>query len=574
MFAVGAAVGFVIPAVLAFRWTLARDWEYFSALSFFVRSAWSTTHRLPVHDPMICGGVNVLANPQNRLFSPLAIFDLILPATWANLAGLVLYGFLGQWGAYRLFQRFGVSPRWALIGSFLWINSNWFGLHFAEGHVAFGSMQLLPWVFLATLALPDPRWILTLALLLAVFLLDGGVYTAIFSLLLVATVIVTFRAREIVAWAATPARWLIGAGIFGLVSLPKTWPVLSEHPDRVPELDHHAYTATEVARFLFFPLNQIRPNHEYACYIGLVLPAWLFVRWWREGRGPAAGAARSAETPTRALLLAAAFWFFAASGWLPQINPWNAVFQKLPLLNNAHLQARTLLLFFLFLLVAVVTRASVADRRRPMTRLIVAVMIAEGLLVKSFPFVKQIELPKGPATGFEVASMAGPRTTIETWPGKSQTPVFYREGRATLKRCYEPAIDSDRLPIRSASDPSYRGEAYILDSAAGAADVLSYTPGRLRVSYRDIQPDQTSRLQVNTNDLGYWTITSGDARVVSSRDQLLTLELPARIGTGRTTVIELEFDPPYVRRVVVACLLGLALAGAWGFGLWLDRKRS
>ena len=561
MFALGAALGFLIPAVLAFRWTLARDWEYFSALSFFVRSVWLVDHRLPIHDPWLCGGLNVLANPQNRLFSPLVALDVALPASWANLAGLLVYAFAGQWGAYRLFQRFGVSARWALIGSFLWINSNWFGLHFAEGHVAYGSMQLLPWIFLATLALPDPRWLLTLAVLLALFLLDGGFYTFIFSLLLIATVIVIFRLRDIVGWAATPGRWLMAAVVFALVSLPKTLPVLFEHHGREPDLDHHAYTAAEVVRFLFFPLNQIRPNHEYACYIGLVLPAWLLARWWRDR--PGGVAMRPSFGGMLPLVLAAAFWFFVASGWWPQINPWNAVFQKLPLLNNAHLQARTLLIFFLFLLLAVVRRADVADRRRPVAGAIVALAIAEALVAKSFPFVKQIELAKEQAAGFEVASMAVIRTTRETWPGKSQTPAFYREGGTSLKRCYEPGIDSAGLPIRSATDPLYQGEAYILPPAKGEAELLSYTPGRLRLAYRDIPASELAHVQVNTNDLGYWRVVDGAGRVVSSRSELLTIALPGNVDRGQAGVLELELRPPYVPWIIGAFVLGVAIACAW-----------
>jgi hypothetical protein len=283
---------------------------------------------------------------------------------------------------------------------------------------------------------------------------------------------------------------------------------------------------------------------------------------------------RPALGGTLPLLLAGAFWLFVASGWLPQVNPWNALFQKLPLLNNVHLQARTLLLFFLFLLLAVVRRVDAADRRRPVAGLIIALVIAEALVAKSFPFVKQVELAKASAAGFEVASMAVVRTTLETWPGKSQTPAFYREGGISLRRCYEPGIDNANLPIRSATDPLYRGEAYLLAPATGSAEIVSYTPGRLRLSYKDIKADEFSRVQVNTNDLGYWSVTSGVGRVVSSRDDLLTIELARNGDPGHAGVIELELRPPYVPWIVAAFVLGIVIACAWFLRLRSGRRRS
>src|SRR6202022_3611728 len=103
------------------------------------------------HDPWCGGGLNVLANPQNRIFSPLLVLDLAFSPYWANLVGLVVYAFFGLWGMYRLVREFEIPPPAAALTAILFINGSWFGLHFAEGHIPYGSMQLLPWVLWAFL---------------------------------------------------------------------------------------------------------------------------------------------------------------------------------------------------------------------------------------------------------------------------------------------------------------------------------------------------------------------------------------------------------------------------------------
>ena len=83
------------------------DWGYFNSLSLVVRSIVLEFRRFPGHNPWVCGGLDLLANPQNRVFSPLVVADLLLRPQWANLAGLVAYAVVGFIGARLLLAQLG-----------------------------------------------------------------------------------------------------------------------------------------------------------------------------------------------------------------------------------------------------------------------------------------------------------------------------------------------------------------------------------------------------------------------------------------------------------------------------------
>src|SRR5450432_979185 len=165
------------------------DWDYFNALSLVVRSSVLGYGRMPLHNPWVCGGMDLLANPQSRVFSPLLLADVVLPPQWANLAGLIAYSALGLLGMSLLLRRLGTSPGIAFAGGLLFINGEWFGLHYTDGHIPCGSMQLLPLLVYFAMTCGQRRSLLLLVLTLLLLLLDGGIYTIIFAMLLLSTVL-------------------------------------------------------------------------------------------------------------------------------------------------------------------------------------------------------------------------------------------------------------------------------------------------------------------------------------------------------------------------------------------------
>ena len=284
------------------------DWSYFNSLSLVVRSSVLGYRTFPLHNPWMCGGLDLFANPQNRILSPLTFFDLLLPPQWANLTAMIALSVAGAIGGYRLLRWMGVGRLAAVSGGILWINSSWFGLHLAEGHIPYASMQLLPWVMYLGKRVGSRRHLVTLAVLLAAFLLDGGMYTFIYSALLLLTMLALgmVPAAELKALWRGP-KWELGAiaAAFGLLAVPKVYPVVTSMLKHEPWLDFYTMTWPLVEKALFDPRQTVNTAmdysvyrfHEYGCYLGfvglalLVMHAVRDLRFWRRSLPYLIGAA-------------------------------------------------------------------------------------------------------------------------------------------------------------------------------------------------------------------------------------------------------------------------------------------
>src|SRR5690606_31091500 len=129
-----------------------------------------------IHNPYVLGGLDMLANPQSKVFSPLSIFDLLFTAPYANLLSLVALSILGGYGMFKLLHHLKISEVTTLLITFIYMHGSWFSLHFSEGHIIFGSFQLMGWVLFFTLNIYEARFKIYLAALLAFMILDGGMY--------------------------------------------------------------------------------------------------------------------------------------------------------------------------------------------------------------------------------------------------------------------------------------------------------------------------------------------------------------------------------------------------------------
>ena len=129
------------PYLVNFDRVIELDWAYFSSLSLVIRSIVLEGRDFPLRDPWVAGGLDLLANPQTRIFSPNVILDVFLNPYVANLMSLILGGFFGMWGMFRLARLLGAENITALLCAIVFINSSWFGNHFAEGHIPFNSFK-------------------------------------------------------------------------------------------------------------------------------------------------------------------------------------------------------------------------------------------------------------------------------------------------------------------------------------------------------------------------------------------------------------------------------------------------
>ncbi|MGK5084977.1 hypothetical protein WDW37_16940 [Bdellovibrionota bacterium FG-1] len=542
-----AALTVIFPVVV-FPEIYNRDWAYFESLSLLVRSSVLKYHVFPLHDPWCGGGTSLLANPQTRLFSPMGLMDLLFPPYWANLSGLVIYAALGCLGMYRLLRYLAISRETAIVAATLFINGSWFGLHFAEGHITFGTMQLLPWVLLFFLRIEKPRYLLALTALLSYFLLDGSIYTFIFAKLMMLSCLVFGVKSWRDLWRGLTQKPIFTAlCVLGalLAVAPKVVPVYLEFRDRLPWRDNYALPFRYLMMSFFWPAQRIIFGtkgtpfgfHEFGCYLGLLLFPWVC---WSLARD---SVFRKASVR---LLLVAFFWLWVGAGWWVEYNPWN-LFQRIPLINNAHVQSRFLLLmFFFYMLVA----ARALDRLHWHNRKLMAffcILLVESVVVRNFPF--EIYL------GYEIKTVVNrlmDHTTLDETKENIPKPYVYMTHNKATRACYEPAI----LPVRviASSDPRYRGEIY-LAQGQGSAQIESYIPGQLVVK---ASGPESKVAVINTSDLGHWKPALDGSLILSKRGELLRVAIPP----GEVSV-KLQFHPRYFE-----WLIGSWLAG-WGIFLAL-----
>ncbi len=535
------------------------DWDYFNSLSLVVRSLVLKWHVLPLRDPWIGGGLDILSNPQSRVFSPGFLFDVLFDPHTGNLLYLMVLGVFGFAGMYRLARVFEAGRLTAWVCGLLFINSGWFGNHYAEGHVAFGTMQLLPWVLVFCRQLGESGAIGRLAFLMAFFLLDGGIYTFVYGILLCFVSVVSGLSPGLSsAWKNPKPRkefiqevFIAAVGFF-LFSAPKWVPLLFWYGDRVPQKEVTMMPLGAVLTSFFQPLQspvfQLSPGlpwrmHEFGCYAGSVIAFLIYGR----------SAGTLSRTSKRFLWIALGF-FWIASGWGGVVNPWSILWQ-VPLINNAHVQSRLFLLVFIFLILgALESIDSLLKRRLRFVFLLVSMLIIESLVVKAFPAISVFSEMGRPRSPVVVIPGEGIKNTVET----GSKPEVYFAGDSAVIRSYEPAMKTSRvLPV---SNPVYRGEAWI-ESGKGKLDLIENSPSRIRFSY---DTESAALAVFNTNFLMGWS--SSDEMVVTETDRsgLLQVKLPKGSGT-----VDLVYSPWYLSFVVFSYVAGLAL-----FGFLLFRRKK
>jgi hypothetical protein len=538
--------------------TFSGDWTYFDPLSLVIRSSVLHYGVFPMHDPWVGGGMDLLANPQSRVLSPQVLWDLLLRPQLANIASMTLYGALGIWGGVRLLRLLGASTPIALSGALVFINSTWFGLHYAEGHVVYGCVQLFPWVLYFALTLdraPSVFWLLSLQ---ALFILDGAIYALVWSLFLVGGCVVTGLSKP---WRhlqrpSAPDLGLVALALAaaGLLMATKAIPVLGFFRERPPSLDFTSIPIDWLARFLFTPLQDpldktmhpIYRFHEFGCYLGilglLILAAALLTR----------GFARRHV----AFLVLAAFWFWVGSGWGGSANPWN-LFQKVPIFNSVHLQSRLFILMHLFLLVPMFLGLEHFARRWHWKRAhlaLCALLVVESFVVRNYPFQRAYEHWTEPRFPSSVLTW----TTITRTVPYGAKPMHYFTGAGAV-RAYDAFSPPTR--VRASDAPDYRGEIFTL-VGQGTARLEAYTPGSITLTASAATP---IRVGVNTNWLSGWKVVEGPGTAYANYEGLVAIELPA--GESRSVV---RYSPDYWPLVLTCYIAGL---GLWVVGFMLARSR-
>ncbi len=541
-----AAAGLCFAVPLYFLDTSpVRDWDYFDALVRLTRSSLLAYGRAPLHDPWMCGGLDVLSNPESRVFSPSFLLDLAFTAHTANVLSLAAFGAAGFASGVLLLRHLGRSPLVSAAGALAFLTGSWFALHFSEGHVPFGPFQLLPLVALALLRLEARAWQLVFVALLALFLLEGAMYPFFLSIELALGMallgLVPLRAalRSVRGDPLFVALVVLGAAA---VTLPKVLPVLGA-VGSMPLGTETTVLDWRVLRALFHPtqhrLQALGPYghfHEYGCYLGFASLGVI-------GLGSRRGLIRT-EWRWAALV---GLFLWIGTGWLSPVNPWTLV-QHTPFLRNAHVQSRLFIILYLGWIVLV---TGGLERLRPRPRLVACLVVVLELLAVHTLAWRKVYAGHGART--RPAAATAPLITTTEWRStlpEAEKPGHYDLGGHGSAAGYEPWIPE--VFVRPAGAPDYRGEIY-LSEGTGTPSLVELSPGKLVLTYEGAVP---ATVVVNSHSLQGWEVVGGEAELLP--DPLITLRVHS---PGE---IELSYRPWYWPWAALGFALGLLLlAGAW-----------
>jgi hypothetical protein len=331
-----AAAVFWQPAFRSLQATGLWDWQYFHHMWETGYVAWKRFGEWALWDPYHCGGVTLFGNPQSQVLAPFYFLSFLVGPTPASKLWVVLHAAAGFSGAWLFARRAGgLGPRAAALVSVAWAASGYFAWHGARGHSAFMPFYYLPWLLLAWRAAEvDRRFAAAVAALLALVLLEGGVYPFAFFVLVLAFEMVTglVQSRRRTAVLQAGAVTLALTALLGAIRL---LPILDEvRRYRRRRIFADSLTPSEVLEMLTAREHDlIQPGHpylwtEFGSYVGwgvLALATLGALLAWRRGRFSWA-------------VGLAVFTAFLLGDHGP-LSPW-ALLQRLPLYGSLRVPSR------------------------------------------------------------------------------------------------------------------------------------------------------------------------------------------------------------------------------------------
>jgi hypothetical protein len=491
------------------------------------------------------------------VFSPFVLFDILFTAPYANLFALIALAIAGSFGFYRLITYLHLNKNIAVVGSIIFIHASWFTLHFSEGHIVFGSFLLIGLAFYYILRIQEENFKIYYALLNAFYLLDGAFYTFIFTniLLLISIIVCVNGLRPLPVIRSFFKQWkttLISIFIFISISSAKLLPFLWLHRTRTPILEFVTVPFKYILHCFFDPFQDILKKvqgivlpfkfHEVGVYIGIIGFVLVLVYLIRQRK--------KMFIP---YILIAAIFFWIGSGWIQGINPWH-LFQKIPVVNNAHVQPRLFIISYLiFVILLCYALDYFKSKLRPVFLYpIIGFLIAESLFVSSYPFYRVFTFDDSTCETNIFSKLINNTTIDKTVMYATLDWGFdfkhYFDKNTGAKISGEPAIIQG--DIKSVDDKDYKGEIY-LTKGRGNVIIQSYTPGKIHITYK---LDTISEVQLNTNYLLGWKANNKNI-AISENNGLLTLN-----PTDLTGEADILYRPTYLYIIFPLYFAGILLS--------------
>ena len=168
------------------------DWEFASELQWVPYYTVVHFHQFPLWNPYKCGGMPMFGNPQSRILTPFFLIHLLVGPILGLQLEIILHLAIGWSGGYLLGRSLGLGRLACLVCASVFPASSWFYLHIAEGHAVFLPIMYLPWIAaLFCIGVYQKKLVpaAVAGLLIALIFWEGGLYVAIFAMILIASIV-------------------------------------------------------------------------------------------------------------------------------------------------------------------------------------------------------------------------------------------------------------------------------------------------------------------------------------------------------------------------------------------------
>ncbi|MFH1126258.1 MAG: hypothetical protein V1703_03965, partial [Candidatus Altiarchaeota archaeon] len=161
------------------------DWDQHTTFNAIPYKIIADYRQIPMWEPYLCGGENVIANPQSQFLTPFFILILLFgPVVGVKLI-VVVHAIVGMFGMYLLSKYLKLNQISLYIPAVVYLLSGNYSQHIGEGHLFWVVMAYIPWVFLFYLKGVENMFFVILSGLSSALMLLGGnpyitAYTVIF----------------------------------------------------------------------------------------------------------------------------------------------------------------------------------------------------------------------------------------------------------------------------------------------------------------------------------------------------------------------------------------------------------
>jgi hypothetical protein len=518
------------------------DWQFFHHMWEAGYVALTRHGEWPLWDPYHCGGITILGNPQSQHFSPVYLLALLAGPTLGSKLFLLAHAWAGFAGMYVLARKHELSVAGAVLASLTWAASGFFASHGSGGHSAFMPFYLAPWLLLAwRAAATDVRHAVSVAALLVLTLLEGGVYPFPYFVLLLAfdaglRLVMRENVRGVLLAGAVSA---VLTGLGGAIRLLPILEELGRNPRTMQSKD--GVTFAEVLEMLTARKHGWRyEGHpfvwpEYVTYVGYGVLALALV-----------GLVWSLRQRKFRVAVGLVVFMGLMMGDHGPASPW-ALVHRLPVYDSLRVPSRFAVFFTLYL--GLVAGLGLDALRARFSKLAPATYVIIGgifldLLIVHFPTINRW---RDPPVRTDVVSDRYYLSTLNYGQYYASFPRMHLGSRG----CYEAMTFTPAKGLWTGDRPQAR-------VVQGSGELLDFSRTNNRVALR-VRMEEPGRLLLNQNYAPGFHASVGE---VVEHEGKLALTLPAG-----EHAIALRYLPSTLVPGLVLSALGLLLGLAvWRWG--------